>query len=93
MIFIKQLEEKIKKLEARKGKITEGDDNGKNENTNNESNNNNNNNINSNKNRKEDVKVKSIQKIVQVTKRENYEKYNINELMNKKVEILTLTEQ
>ena len=90
MIIIKQLEEKIKKLEAAKGKITDEDDNNNNENTNND--NNNNNNCNNNNDGKEDVKVKTIEKIVQVTKCENCEKY-INELMNKRVEILTLTEQ
>ena len=88
MIIIKQLEEKIKKLEAAKGKITDEDDNNNNENTNND----NNNNSNNNNDGKEDVKVKTIEKIVQVTKCENCEKY-INELMNKRVEILTLTEQ
>ena len=91
MIIIKQLEEKIKKLEAAKGKITDEDDNNNNDNTNN-NNNNNNNNCNNNNDGKEDVKVKTIEKIVQVTKCENCEKY-INELMNKRVEILTLTEQ
>ena len=42
MIIIKQLEEKIKKLEAAKGKITDEEDNNNNENNNNDNNNNNN---------------------------------------------------